>query len=71
VDEKAVRYRLGRIASRARDRRADQVSSVTPYREAIAEWMRSRAAERGMNGCQATSGTDPLATSKTDPLSGS
>jgi len=50
VDEKAVRYRLGRIAAKARDRRADQVSSVAPFADAIAEWMRSREAERGMNG---------------------
>jgi len=50
VDEKAVRYRLVRIASKARDRRADQVSSVAPFSEAIADWMRSREAERGMNG---------------------
>jgi transposase len=50
VDEKAVRYRLGRIAAKARDGRADQVSSVAPFADAIAEWMRSREAERGMNG---------------------
>ena len=50
VDEKAVRYRLARMASQARDRRADQVSSVAPFAEAVAEWMRSREAERGMNG---------------------
>ncbi len=50
IDEKAVRYRLGRMALRARDRRADQVSSVAPLTEAIDEWMRGVAAGRGANG---------------------
>jgi transposase len=50
VDEKAVRYRLERLAARARDRRADQVSSVSPFAEAIGEWMRGVAAGRGANG---------------------
>jgi len=50
VDEKAVRYRLGRIATRARDRRAEQVSSVAPFAEAVGEWMRGVAAVRGANG---------------------
>jgi len=39
VDKKAVRYRLVRIASNARGRRADQASSVAPFAEAIAEWL--------------------------------
>jgi transposase len=50
VDEKAVRYRLARLAAQACDRRADQVSSVTPWSAAIAEWMRSGGPEGGMNG---------------------
>jgi transposase len=45
-----VRYQLARLASPARDRRANQASSVVPFGEAIAEWMRSGEAERGMNG---------------------
>jgi transposase len=50
VDEKAVRYRLARQAAQARDRRAEQRSSVAPWSEAIACWMRSGAGERGING---------------------
>ena len=38
VDEKAVRYRLARARAQARDRRADQVSSVAPWSEAIVQW---------------------------------
>jgi transposase len=49
VDEKAVRYRLQRLAQRARDGRADQVSSVAPYARAIAHWMATRG-ERGVSG---------------------
>jgi transposase len=49
VDEKAVRYRLRRLSTQARDRRADQVSSVAPYAEAIAHWM-GGVGERGTSG---------------------
>lgn len=48
VDEKAVRYRLARAAAQARDGRADQVSSVAPYGEAVAHWMST--ADAGANG---------------------
>ena len=50
VHENAVRYRLSRHEARARDRRADKVSSVAPFAEAIGEWMRGVVAERGANG---------------------
>jgi transposase len=49
VDEKAVRYRLARLATKARDRRADQASSVAPYAEAVAHWM-AGASGAGVNG---------------------
>jgi transposase len=49
VDEKAVRYRLSRLAAGARDRRADKVSSVAPLAAAVAHWMDSVAAG-GVNG---------------------
>jgi transposase len=49
VHENAVRYRLRRLAAGARDRRADQVSTVAPWSAAIAEWMRSGAVGYGMN----------------------
>jgi transposase len=49
VDEKAVRYRLGRLASGAKDRRAEKTSSVAPFADAIAHWMASQGA-RGVNG---------------------
>lgn len=48
VHEHAVRYRLGRMASGAPDRRADRPRSVEPWAAAIAYWMAS-AAERGVN----------------------
>jgi transposase len=50
VHENAVRYRLMRLATKAPDRRADKVSSVTPLATAIGEWMASGAAERGVSG---------------------
>lgn len=50
VHENAVRYRLSRYAAQARDRRADKVSSVAPFAEAIGEWMRGVAAGRAANG---------------------
>jgi len=49
VHENAVRYRLMRLAARARDRRADKVSSVAAYAEAVAHWMGPAAAD-GVNG---------------------
>jgi len=49
VDEKAVRYRLARLAAKARDGRSDQVSTVAPFGEAVAHWLRG-AGERGANG---------------------
>ena len=49
VHENAVRYRLARQAAQARDRRADKVSSVAPFSEAIAHWM-GAAASSGLNG---------------------
>ena len=48
VHEHAVRYRLGRMASGARDRRAERPRSVEPWAVAIEHWMTS-AAERGVN----------------------
>jgi transposase len=50
VCEHAVRYRLARQASGARDGRADKVFAAAPWAEAIAEWMRAAEAGRGMNG---------------------
>jgi transposase len=49
VHENAVRYRLKRLATQARDRRADRVSSVASYADAVAHWMASAGAS-GMNG---------------------
>ncbi len=49
VHENAVRYRLRRLATQARDRRADKVSSVAPYAEAVAYWMGTAGAS-GVNG---------------------
>ena len=49
VHENAVRYRLARQAAQARDRRADKVSSVEPFSEAIAYWM-GAAVSSGLNG---------------------
>lgn len=50
VDEKAVRYRLQRLASGAGDGRSAKVHSAEPWAEAIAHWMKSGEAERGVNG---------------------
>jgi transposase len=50
VDEKAVRYRLQRLASGAGDGRSAKVHSAEPWAEAIAYWMKSGEAERGVNG---------------------
>ena len=50
VHENAVRYQLRRLAAKSPDRRADKESSVAPWCEAIAQWMRGADAERGMNG---------------------
>jgi transposase len=49
VHENAVRYRLARLAAQARDRRADQVSSVAPYAQAVAHWMDGTSGG-GVNG---------------------
>jgi transposase len=48
VDEKAVRYRLRRLASGAADRRSEKPFSATPWSEAIALWMQTQA-QRGVN----------------------
>jgi len=48
VHEHAVRYRLARMASGARDGRADRPRSVEPWAAAIAHWM-ELSAERGVN----------------------
>ncbi|HTF34213.1 MAG TPA: IS21 family transposase [Myxococcota bacterium] len=48
VHENAVRYRLARMASGARDGRSGRVRSVEPWAAAIAHWMRV-SAERGLN----------------------
>jgi len=50
VDEKAVRYRLRRLASGAGDGRSTKTHSAEPWAEAIAHWMKSGEAERGVNG---------------------
>jgi transposase len=50
VHENAVRYRLERLEAGGRDRRAEKVSSVAPFAEAVGEWMRGMAAGRGANG---------------------
>jgi transposase len=49
VHENAVRYRLERLARGEGDGRADKVSSVEPFAEAIAHWMGSEM-QRGVNG---------------------
>jgi transposase len=49
IHENAVRYRLARLASGAKDRRAERTSSVAPFAEAIAHWMGSEGL-RGANG---------------------
>ena len=49
VHENAVRYRLRRLGTQARDRRADKVSSVAAYAEAVAHWMGTAGAS-GVNG---------------------
>lgn len=48
VHEHAVRYRLARMTSGARDRRAERPRAIEPWAAAIAHWMAS-AAERGVN----------------------
>jgi transposase len=48
IDEKAVRYRLGRLASGARDRRGDKVFAAEPWAAAIDHWM-GEASESGVN----------------------
>jgi len=50
VDEKAVRYRLHRLASGAVDGRSAKPHSAEPWAEAIAYWMKSGEAARGVNG---------------------
>jgi transposase len=49
VDEKAVRYRLARLASGAPDGRAGKPFAAEPWREPIAHWMEAAAAGRGVN----------------------
>jgi transposase len=44
VAESSVRYRLARVASGARDGRARQMSSATPWAEAIGVWLMERQA---------------------------
>jgi transposase len=50
VHENAVRYRLRRLASGARDGRSGKKHSAEPWAEAIAHWMKSGEAQRGVNG---------------------
>jgi transposase len=50
VHENAVRYRLKRLSSGAVDGRAAKPHSAEPWVEAIAQWMNSGEAERGVNG---------------------
>jgi len=50
VHEHAVRYRLARQASGARDGRAGKPFAAAPWAEAIAGWMRAADTARGMNG---------------------
>jgi transposase len=49
VDEKAVRYRLARAASGARDGRAEKPFAAEPWAAAIAHWMGLATAGRGVN----------------------
>jgi len=48
VHEHTVRYRLGRMASSARDGRSGRSRSVEPWEAAIAHWM-TLAAKGGVN----------------------
>ena len=50
VHENAVRYRLQRLASGAVDGRSAKMHSAEPWAEAIAHWMKSGEAARGVNG---------------------
>jgi transposase-like protein len=49
VHENAVRYWLKRLATQARDRRSDEVSTVAAHAEAVAQRMASAGAGE-MNG---------------------
>jgi transposase len=49
IDEKAVRYRLARLAAGARDRRAGKAFAAEPWAEVIGHWMREAEAGRGVN----------------------
>jgi len=48
IDEKAVRYRLGRLASGARDGRSEKVFAAEPWTAAIDHWL-GEASQRGVN----------------------
>ena len=48
VDEKAVRYRLARLASGAVDGRREKLFAAQPWSEAIAYWMQTQS-DRGVN----------------------
>src|SRR5512134_25798 len=48
VDEKAVRYRLRRLAEGGADGRSEKPFRAEPWAEAIAHWMAMRS-ERGIN----------------------
>ena len=48
MDEKAVRYRLRRLASGAVDGRREKPFAAGPWSEAIAHWMQTQA-DRGVN----------------------
>lgn len=49
VDEKAVRYRLQRVASGAVDGRSEKLFRAEPWAGAIEHWMQATASERGVN----------------------
>jgi transposase len=49
VDEKAVRYRLTRLAGGAQDGRAGKPFAAEPWSEAIAHWMGAAETMRGVN----------------------
>jgi transposase len=49
IDEKAVRYRLRRLAAGARDRRAEKAFAAEPWAEAIGHWRRQAEAGCGVN----------------------
>lgn len=49
VDERAVRYRLQRLASGAVDGRSEKPFRAEPWAGAIEHWMQSTASERGVN----------------------